>query len=99
MTRKAAKSFSDNKAVTDATGEIGHYTQLVWADTHEVGCGFMTSVKSGNFENVLVCNYGPGGNFGGEPLYQQGRPGSRCPSGTSKTSDGLCAACDNKDSS
>ena len=24
-----------------ATGVIGHYTQVVWAETHEVGCGYI----------------------------------------------------------
>ena len=24
-----------------ATGMIGHFTQLVWHDTYQVGCGFM----------------------------------------------------------
>ena len=27
--------------VTGATGVIGHYTQVVWAKTEEVGCGYM----------------------------------------------------------
>ena len=42
-------------------------------------------------EKVLVCNYGPGGNWRGASVYQQGNPGSNCPEGTSKTSAGLCA--------
>merc|ERR1712020_452603 len=91
MTKKARKSFSSNNALTGATGVIGHYTQVVWAESHEVGCGYMTSVKGTNFESVLVCNYGPGGNFRGKPVYQKGMPGSKCEAGTKKTSDGLCA--------
>ena len=42
-----------------------------------------------------MCNYGPGGNWLGAPVYEQGEPGSNCPSGTQKTSDGLCAWNDN----
>ena len=33
----------DNGKRTGATGVIGHYTQVVWAKTYEVGCGFMRS--------------------------------------------------------
>ena len=37
--------------------QIGHYTQVVWAETYEVGCGFMrkTSLKYQNkFEDVSM---------------------------------------------
>ena len=32
----------------------GHYTQLVWANTYEIGCGFISSVKhtGGKVESV-----------------------------------------------
>ena len=40
------------KALTDPTGEnngatgvIGHYTQAVWAETTDVGCGYIASAK------------------------------------------------------
>ena len=39
---------------------------------------------------MLVCNYGPGGNDSGMDVYKQGAPGSECPKGSSKTSQGLC---------
>jgi len=91
MTTKALKAYSSNKAETGATGVIGHYTQVVWADTAEVGCGYMTSDKNGSIESVLVCNYGPGGNYLGSPVYKTGKPGSKCPSDTKKTAEGLCA--------
>ena len=29
-----------------ATGMIGHFTQLVWHDTYQVGCGFMQTKES-----------------------------------------------------
>ena len=41
----AVESYSNNKTVTGATGVIGHYTQVVWADTYEVGCGYLLSNK------------------------------------------------------
>ena len=41
----------------------GHYTQMVWAKTDRLGCGYV-SYKSGRFDKkYLVCNYGETGNF------------------------------------
>ncbi|MBW4511467.1 MAG: CAP family protein [Scytonematopsis contorta HA4267-MV1] len=45
--------------------DVGHYTQAVWRDTTEVGCGF----ASGNGNDVLVCHYNPVGNFNGQPVF------------------------------
>ena len=42
-----------------------------------------------NFQ-VLVCNYGPGGNIIDKPVYIIGKPGSECPEGTTATKKGLC---------
>ena len=38
--------------------EIGHYTQLIWPATREVGCAV---AKDSNYD-VLVCRYWPAGN-------------------------------------
>lgn len=44
--------------------DVGHYTQIVWRDTREVGC----AVVSGRGNDVLVCRYWPAGNvWGAEP--------------------------------
>jgi uncharacterized protein YkwD len=43
-------------------GNTGHFTQVVWAGTTEVGCGIAQC--SGN--DLLVCNYTPAGNMEGE---------------------------------
>jgi pathogenesis-related protein 1 len=43
----------------------GHYTQIVWRDSKEVGCGVGQSGKI----QVWVCEYNPPGNVIGEPPY------------------------------
>lgn len=46
----------------NSTG-CGHYTQLVWANTREVGCGYSTCTTEDDFLfEVWVCNYDPPGN-------------------------------------
>ncbi|NEQ80745.1 MAG: hypothetical protein F6K26_10965 [Moorea sp. SIO2I5] len=44
----------------------GHYTQMVWRNTTEVGCGIAPHRTYGN---VIVCNYRPPGNYSGERPY------------------------------
>lgn len=43
----------------------GHYTQIVWADTSQVGCAM---AKAGSRE-VWVCEYNPPGNYIGRRPY------------------------------
>jgi pathogenesis-related protein 1 len=55
-----------------ATGECsapdgcGHYTQVVWKDTTEVGCGMAVC---GNKAQIWVCNYFPAGNMAGRKPF------------------------------
>ncbi|HVU00252.1 MAG TPA: CAP domain-containing protein [Polyangiaceae bacterium] len=46
-------------------GACGHYTQLVWRDTTEVGCG----VASCGSSEIWVCNFKPPGNYLGQYPY------------------------------
>lgn len=54
-----------NISRTGNWADVGHYTQLVWRDTREVGCAVATA--RGN--DVLVCRYWPAGNVYGERAY------------------------------
>lgn len=45
--------------------DVGHYTQMVWRNTTEVGCG----LARGNGNDVLVCHYNPAGNVTGQGVY------------------------------
>ncbi|WP_437672906.1 CAP domain-containing protein [Sorangium sp. So ce131] len=51
----------------------GHYTQVVWADSLELGCGVADctsgSPRDGGAWQIWVCNYDPPGNYVGERPY------------------------------
>lgn len=51
-------------AVSASGDEVGHYTQIIWPETREVGCG----LARGNGADFLVCRYHPAGNIEGEPV-------------------------------
>ncbi len=42
--------------------DVGHYTQLIWRSTHQIGC----AVAHGAEDDFLVCRYAEGGNVVGE---------------------------------
>ena len=47
----------------------GHYTQVVWRKSTQLGCGVATC-KSGGFQtDIWICNYGPAGNIVGQAPY------------------------------
>jgi pathogenesis-related protein 1 len=47
----------------------GHYTQIVWRGTTEIGCG-VASCKQGAFTtDIWICNYKPPGNIVGQTPY------------------------------
>lgn len=49
--------FPDNSRTGDWK-DVGHYTQLIWPGTQEVGC----AVTKGETYDFLVCRYWPAGN-------------------------------------
>lgn len=44
---------------------VGHYTQMIWANTTQVGCAH----ASNSSNDFLVCRYSPSGNYIGEKVY------------------------------
>jgi hypothetical protein len=50
--------------------DVGHYTQLVWKDTREVGCAITSNPR----RDVLVCRYTPMGNIVGQKVYDYDAP-------------------------
>jgi uncharacterized protein YkwD len=47
----------------------GHYTQMVWRNTQEVGCGAAPPGTGGPAWSTLVCQYNPPGNYIGQAPY------------------------------
>ncbi len=45
--------------------DIGHYAQIVWRNSREVGCAMASNAK----DDFLVCRYAPSGNVVGERAY------------------------------
>ena len=61
----AEKNVFQGLPSATGTNVVGHYTQMVWKSTKEVGCATAT----GNNYDVLVCQYSPPGNIGGQAPY------------------------------
>jgi uncharacterized protein YkwD len=60
-----AGSTFPNTSTTGNWADTGHYTQIVWRNTTEVGC----ALGNGNGKQVLVCRYTPPGNYQGQKVY------------------------------
>lgn len=75
------------------------YTQLMWARTYKIGCGAFRCEELRGFEDIedesalfVVCDYGPGGGYIGEPPYQTGESTcSACPAELPYCDNNLCA--------
>jgi len=70
----------------------GHFTQMAWANTAEIGCGLVLFEDQGRYTTNIVCNYAIMGNAPGLPMYKIGKGCSDCPKGTTcdQTYDSLC---------
>ncbi|CAH1272404.1 PI16 [Branchiostoma lanceolatum] len=83
-------TFSTNQCARTC----GHYTQVVWARTNQVGCGVaLCDIIQGlgwRDSFLVVCNYAPSGNTVGERPYVNGAPCSMC--GNTGCVTNLCGA-------
>ncbi|XP_054541868.1 cysteine-rich secretory protein 2 isoform X2 [Gorilla gorilla gorilla] len=70
---------------------VGHYTQLVWYSTYQVGCGIAYCPNQDSLKYYYVCQYCPAGNNMNRKNtpYQQGTPCASCPDDCDK---GLCSS-------
>ena len=62
------------RSLQGANGQnIGHYTQMMWAETTAGGCAAVGytdySIPEMPYRILYVCNYSPQGNFIGQPIY------------------------------
>jgi pathogenesis-related protein 1 len=57
-----------NFATGQCSGVCGHYTQVVWKATTKLGCA-VSRCPNLRYSDSVICNYGPGGNFGGQKPY------------------------------
>ena len=61
---KASYDYASNECTAET---CGHYTQLVWRSTTQLGCAI--AVCNDTHEQVWVCHYQPAGNIFGEKPY------------------------------
>jgi len=54
-----------DSSTTGRFGDVGHYTQIVWRATREVGCAEAHNRR----DDYVVCRYLPAGNIAGEVAY------------------------------
>jgi len=91
-------------STSNSAGDVGHFTQLAWANTWQVGCGYTACGGAMEFgpdftnDYFLVCRFLDQGNIKNQPVYTSSAActaGTKCsaskthPTATCGT-DGLC---------
>nr|XP_046229013.1 serotriflin-like [Scatophagus argus] len=60
-------------------GVVGHFTQVVWYRSNQVGCAMAHCPNSRKYKYFYVCHYCPPGNYGYTHPYRSGRNCGDCP--------------------
>jgi uncharacterized protein YkwD len=60
--KNAKSGIFPNVAITGDWSDVGHYTQIIWPDTKQLGCG----IAFNRTDEYLVCRYYPAGNVMGQ---------------------------------
>lgn len=61
---------SPGNSTTGNWADVGHYTQIVWSSTTQIGCALASSATADYF----VCRYSPPGNYRGQKAFEPGPP-------------------------
>lgn len=56
----------NGEVIGKTKGTVGHYTQMVWQNTTDVGCAVFMCENT----HLVICNYFPAGNWRGEYPYE-----------------------------
>nr|XP_019590155.1 PREDICTED: cysteine-rich secretory protein 2-like [Rhinolophus sinicus] len=82
------KDFRYGIGSVRTNAKIGHYTQLVWATSHQLGCAFAYCPHM-NLRYYYVCHYCPEGNVNSKITpYKRGEPCADC---SDHCDNGLCS--------
>ncbi|XP_072951812.1 pathogenesis-related protein 1A-like [Typha angustifolia] len=66
VSEKQYYDYESNSCSAPPNESCGHYTQVVWADSLQLGCAAVTCDSGDTF---ITCNYYPPGNYEGERPY------------------------------
>ena len=70
-------NYDYNKGESKNGGTIGHFTQVVWKNSKQIGCAYGTGTWSGYKNSYFICcNYFPGGNVKGAYTKNVAKPSS-----------------------
>lgn len=83
-----SSNFIYGKGPTPPDAVVGHYTQLVWNSSHQLGCG-VAECPNNSWKYFYVCHYCPPGNFQNR-LYTPYTVGEPCASCPNHCDNGLC---------
>jgi hypothetical protein len=89
-----SQGYSVDHYSVDGPKEIGHFTQLIWAVSYQIGCGVTRFTDGQNYNNLYVCQYGPVGNIVPAQIYNKSdKLECKCPEHSSCKNakyNGLC---------